>query len=365
MLSVLWFLVVVAVLLGTLNFFVLRPPATGLPAKEGISRGTQRTEASPESSKATARLAELQALIENTPLRTRLSAARDIIDAGILGTGNEAADFGVELRDVKIGNMNAQWVLAPNADPNARLLYSHGGAFAIGSVASHRGLAASFAKRTGFSVLLYDYRLMPENTRLAGIKDAHDAYRWILDNGPNGPAQTDSLYLAGDSAGGSLTLMLLAWSRDANLRQADRAVALSPNTDSTGSSPSMREHIATDPMLGPSIGKLSRLPNSMLRFGVLLLARMRPDNPLISPVYGDLSNLPPTLIQASECEMLLDDSRRWVSRARAQGTDARLETWPGMVHVWQMFEPLLPEAGEAMDRLAKFLREGYSDDGTA
>ena len=83
--------------------------------------------------------------------------------------------------------------------------------------------------------------------------------------------------------------------------------------------------------------------------------RLRPANPIISPLLGDLSRLPPTLVQASEAEMLLDDARRYVYKAFACGSPVKLQTWTDMVHVWQIFEPELPQATEAWGEIGRFI----------
>ena len=129
----------------------------------------------------------------------------------------------MRIEEVMVDGVQAEWVLAPNANPNARLLYLHGGAFYVGSRLSHRQLTAEFAKRTGLSVLAIDYRLMPENKRREGIEDCQTAYQWILHNGPGVEGPCDTVFIAGDSAGGNLTLMMTAWIRDQGLRQVDAA----------------------------------------------------------------------------------------------------------------------------------------------
>lgn len=85
--------------------------------------------------------------------------------------------------------------------------------------------------------------------------------------------------------------------------------------------------------------------------------RVRPSSPTASPLFGELSGLPPTLVQASEAEMLLDDARRYVYKACASGSPAILQTWADMVHIWQIFDPELPQAGEAWLEVKKFLTE--------
>ena len=76
---------------------------------------------------------------------------------------------------------------------------------------------------------------------------------------------------------------------------------------------------------------------------------------MVSPLRGDLSRLPPVLVQASETEMLFDDSKRYVNRARAAGSPVQLQRWNHMVHVWQIFNPDLPEARQALEEIRKFL----------
>jgi acetyl esterase/lipase len=287
--------------------------------------------------------------------RDRLTRMRAIMDA----MGATADLAGITIAPVDAGRVPAEWITAERCDPSARLLYIHGGAFTMGSPQSHRGITTELARRTGLAVLAIDYRLMPEHPRLAGIDDCRSAYRWILGNGPHGPAPATTLFVAGDSAGGNLTLSLIGWLRDqaraGGPRQADGAIALSPTTDATFSSPSITGNIARDPMLGPMARMLTRVPRPVLLWVGWLQNRLRPCDPQLSPAFGDLSGLPPTLVQASEAEILIDDARRYVNKARAAGSPAELETWHGMVHVWQAFGRSLPEADEAFARMAAFV----------
>jgi acetyl esterase/lipase len=73
-------------------------------------------------------------------------------------------------------------------------------------------------------------------------------------------------------------------------------------------------------------------------------------------VYAELHDLPPLLMQVSEWEIVFDDSVRFANRARAAGVRVELDQWPGLVHVWQGYVPLLPEANEAIRRAGNFLR---------
>jgi len=319
------------------------------PVGERFSRGDRPSE---EAQAVVASLGGIKQVLKATPLREHTAALRKYMDEIF-----DDRDFDARFVPVDAGGVRAEWVLAPGADPARRTLYIHGGAFMMGSPRSHRTLTTRFSALTGGAVLAIDYRLMPEHPRRAGIDDCRNAYRWLLANGPDGAAQAQAVFVAGDSAGGNLTLSLIAWTRDDGLRSPDAAVALSPLTDAALASPSMRTNVHSDAMLGPLFGKLARVPGWLMLWGGWLQTRINPSDPLVSPVRGDLSRLPPVLVQASEVEMLRDDARRYVNKARAAGSPVRLQTWNHMVHVWQIFNPELTEAREALAEIERFLAE--------
>lgn len=256
---------------------------------------------------------------------------------------------------VDVFGISSEWVVAANADPDRRLLYLHGGAFRVGSPRSHRYITAELSKRAGVAVLAIDYRMQPEFKTIHCHEDAQSAYQWILQHGPKGAGEAKELYVAGDSAGGNLTLSVIAWARDKGLRPADGAIALAPLTDATMSSPTWESHQQTDPFLGPSVGKLMKLPLAVIHLVQRIGAGAPLNDPLLSPLLGNLSNLPPTLIQASVDEMLYGDAQRYANKARSHGNDITLQLWPKMVHVFQGFGPELPEAQDALDKIAAFI----------
>jgi len=299
-----------------------------------------------------ATLAGINQAMKGVPRAERLARLRTHMD-NLFASQPLAARF----IPVDAGGVPAEWVIAPGADSARRTLYLHGGAYIFGSPRSHRVITSRLSEISGGAVLAIDYRLMPEYPRMAGIEDSRCAYRWMLEYGPDGAGHADVVYVAGDSAGGNLALSLIAWVRDQGLRAPNAVVALSPATDSSLSGPSIMKNLATDAMLGPLFKPLLQMPRSLLLWSVRIRNRMKPGNPLISPIFGDLSNLPPLLVQASEVEMLLDDSLRYVNKAVAAGTQARLQTWNHVVHVWHLFDPALTEARQAFEEIRKFLAE--------
>lgn len=284
-----------------------------------------------------------------------IKAARDIVNSLSEGRNYESDFIPADANGVA-----AEWVMAKHANTGRRLLYIHGGGFKFGSPKSHRTMTSNFAQLTGCAVLSIDYRMLPEHRFKDAVEDCRTAYGWLLENGPHGPSPAEKVFVAGDSAGGNLTLSLIAWIRDQKIRRPDAVVAMSPLTDATLSGASVRSNEASDVMLKRLIAPANRIPNIIRPWALALVSRTRPARPVASPLFGDLSDLPPTLLQASEVEMLLDDSRRYFSKACAAGSPVKLQTWAEMVHVWQLFDPELPQARQAWQEISQFIKQHAS-----
>ncbi len=267
-----------------------------------------------------------------------------------------SGEFKTDYAEFNGVSMTGEWSLTKGADPTKRILYIHGGAFTVGSAISHRAITSNLSEKTGCSVFAPNYRLMPENSRMASVRDCQAAYQWILENGPQGPSPVNKLAIAGDSAGGNLTLVMAQWARDNQVKPADAIIGISALTDSTYGSPSIKRNFESDLMLKPLVAPMIKIPRPVLAWLVFQKLKIRPSNPVISPLHGDLSNLPPTLLHASTSEMIYDDSVRFVAKMQAQGGDATLQSWSHMCHVWHIFDDMLPEAHQALDEIASFLK---------
>ena len=225
-----------------------------------------------------------------------------------------------------------------------RLLYLHGGGYVIGSVQTHLDVVARLACASGARALSLDYRLAPEHPFPAAVEDAVAAYRWWVASGED-PRR---MIVAGDSAGGGLTVATLVALRDAGDPLPAAAVCFSPWVDLEGLGESMIRNAETDPNIEL---------HDIQFVASLYLAGSDPRAPLAAPLYADLQGLPPLLILASAVETLLDDSLRLARRARQAGVDVRLEVWDDMVHAWPVLAALLPEGQQAIERVARFVHE--------
>jgi monoterpene epsilon-lactone hydrolase len=248
----------------------------------------------------------------------------------------------VKCKPLKVGDMDAEWITVPDADEERVVLYLHGGGYAMGSLNTHREMVSRISRDAKARALTVDYRLGPEHPYPAAVEDATAAYRWLLNEG----AAPSKIAVAGDSAGGGLTVATLVALKQANETMPAAAVCLSPWVDLEGTGESMTSRADADPVIKPDAIKW------MAKF-YAGEADLR--EPLVSPIYADLKGLPPMLIQVGTAEVLFDDSTRLAERARAAGVDVVLEPWEDMIHVWQYFAAMLPEGREAIERIGEFI----------
>lgn len=245
---------------------------------------------------------------------------------------------------VSAHGVEAEWIVPADAPRDKAILYLHGGGFRLGSVNSHRDLIARIADASVCRSLAINYRLAPEHRFPNAIDDTLAAYHWMQDQG----FRPDDIVFVGDSAGGNLALAGTLSLRQRGLPLPVAAALMSPWTDLTASGTSYVSRAEADPI--------------HQRKMILALAKNYlgddgdPNDPLASPLFADLVGLPPLMIQVGDRETVRDDSIRLAEKARAAGVDVELQSWDGMIHVFQMF-PELAEAHRAIDSLAGFLRK--------
>lgn len=221
------------------------------------------------------------------------------------------------------------------------ILYLHGGAYLIGSPATHRGLCAALAKQSRWSLCALDYRLAPEHPFPAARDDAVATFQSLL---ARGYAPAD-VAVAGDSAGGHLGLVLCLRLAELSLPLPGSLVCFSPVADFTGE----RLH---SPQAGDPVVNVSWIDQAADLF---CPAGMDRRDPSLSPINADLATLPPLMIQVGEDEVLLNDSLRLSSKARDAGVHVQLERYPACWHVFQVNSGLLSVADTAILRVAAFL----------
>jgi acetyl esterase/lipase len=250
---------------------------------------------------------------------------------------------GVSFEPVTLGGVPCAWCAPRGRSPSRTLVYFHGGGYVIGSVEGYRDLLARLALGADARVLGVDYRLAPEHPFPAQQADCLAAARAVLASGVD-PAR---LALAGDSAGGALTVATLTALRDAGEARVAAAALICPWTEPNASGGSLDAHAAFD------FGDRELLAG----WGRAALGAADPADPRFTVANAKLAGLPPLLVQVGSVELLYDQVLRFVERARAAGVETRLEVLPEAFHDVHLQAALLPEGAAAVEAVARFLRE--------
>ena len=252
---------------------------------------------------------------------------------------------GTRHADVDMNGVRARCYRTPASAEDRVLLYFHGGGYVFGGYGSHGALAAQLAHAAGAQTYLVDYRLAPEHVYPAPVKDAVAAYRWLLER--HAPTH---IALAGDSAGGGLSVAALVAFREAGLPMPAAAALLSPFADLGVDGASVGEREERDPMLS----------SAFLQWCANRYCGGRPTNdPGMSPLYADLQGLPPLLIQVGSDEVLYSDAEDLAQRAREARVWVEFKPYEGLWHVFQLFAGWLKDADAAVAEIGEFLKRRF------
>lgn len=249
-------------------------------------------------------------------------------------------DADIKREPVLADGVPCEWVYSNTSQAEQVLLYLHGGGFVLGLSHLHLQMVAHLSRKMGLRVLLVDYRLAPEHPFPAALDDCITAYLWLIKAGTS----ARKIVIAGDSAGGNLTITTMMKLRDNGEPLPAAAACLSPVTDLTP-----RDYQQTDfkdPLLSPKMIKF---------YAQSYIGTNDARNPLISPVFGNLQSLPPLLVHDGEEETLREDAIKIVTLADSAGVHAKLEIYPRMWHVWQI-NLVLPQAQKSLEDIARFLK---------
>ncbi|MEJ7927430.1 alpha/beta hydrolase [Sphingobium sp. AN641] len=250
-----------------------------------------------------------------------------------------------EFEAVDAGGVPGEWVNLPGTIPSRVLLYLHGGGYFFGSAKDYRGMVSRLCRAADMRGLSLDYRLAPENKFPAALDDALAGYQWLLSQG----VPSNQIVIAGDSAGGGLTLAVLVALRDQGAPLPAAAVCISPFTDQAKEGSSILSKAALDPIISSDL--LDVVTDHYIgREG-------DPRSPLASPLYAELAGLPPVLILVGSFEVLLDDSTRFAARAKSAGVELEIDVWEGMTHIWPFFAAIIPEGRQAIEQMGAYIAD--------
>ena len=254
------------------------------------------------------------------------------------------SSFGIKVkRDNFSGIPGAIFTPRKNVNKKSIIVYLHGGGYCFGSsLTTHKVGLSKLAKQTKLVCYSIDYRLAPENQYPAALDDAVIAWKHIVSQNSN-----CDIILAGDSAGGGLSLALMMYLRDNNERLPNASVLFSPWTDLTCSGNTYQTRAKYDPMF------TTQMPKDSAQYYVP--KDMAKTDPYVSPSFGNYTGLPRILVCVGGNEILLDDSRKLSQKAEQSGVDIEIDIWPNMFHDWWLFGSFIPETKQVLDKVAMWI----------
>ena len=249
---------------------------------------------------------------------------------------------GIKIRRLSTDLFEGDHVFAD--DPQVTVLYVHGGAYIGGVTRTYHNLAARLAKKLHGEVYLVQYPFAPEHPFPAAVNRVLEAYRFLLAEGK----KPENIVIAGDSAGGGLTLATLLHIRDQGLPHPRCAVTLSPGSSCFPVEEEIQAQDKSDAMLSADIIRTVidiYVPNPEDR-----------KHPYASPALGDYTGLPPIMILVSNEEVLYGDACRVRDAAQKAGVEVEWFERKGVFHVWPIMVPLLPEANKDLKKIVAFIQ---------
>lgn len=220
--------------------------------------------------------------------RVPLTTKRRVVE---MIAGASMVPRAVSVESTALDGIPIERVTPSNARPDSVILFLHGGGYASGSARGYRGFAGALAAASSVQVVVAEYRLAPEHPFPAALDDALDVYRALR-------GQATTIALAGDSAGGGLTLALAQRIRDNSLPTPVALGLICPwlnlALDRAGARPA-----AKDPLIIPSL---------VAEWASFYAGHYDARDPGISPIYGNLASLPPIIMHSAGDDPLAVDA---------------------------------------------------------
>lgn len=231
--------------------------------------------------------------------------------------------------------------------PDAVIVYLHGGGYVSGSPTSYLGWVAQLAVAGKYQVVVPDYRLSPEHPFPAAQDDCRAVVAAVIESRAS-DQDPGRLILMGDSAGGALSIYTALAGEDGNTLAAeiDKLVLISPWVDPTANSGSVVENAKHD------IFSHHFLVDAYARH----LQGADPANRSTNFRDIDLSGLPQTYVQLGDAELFVDQIREFTGRARQQGCELTVDEFSAMPHDFQILVPGDTNSRQAVEKIVSFAR---------
>ena len=247
---------------------------------------------------------------------------------------------GVEVEAADLAGIPVARATPVDGRRDAAILFLHGGGYASGSARGYAGLTGALAAAAGIPTVTVDYRLAPEHPYPAALEDALQAYYALRE-------QVSTLVVAGDSAGGGLTLALAQRIRDSALPMPVAIGLICPWLD-LAIDQAGRRVAGSDPLI---------IPTLMTQWCAFYAGSHDARDPGISPIYGGVASLPPIVMHSAADDPLAQDADELERSVTASGGRLIHRRYPNRWHDFHLQVGFLADADEAVAHFGKQIAE--------
>ncbi len=244
---------------------------------------------------------------------------------------------------IQLTNCPVEWITTDESEKDHAIINFHGGAYVLGGLDGNWTIPYNIAKSTNVRVLNVGYRLAPENPYPAGLEDALEAYKWVL----NQKIHPENIIIMGSSAGGGLALALLLKLRHLGIKMPRSAILFSPWTDLTFSTQSLIDNADYDTLD----------LNTLKLAAKFYCGSHDPKLPYISPLYADFKGLPDLYFDFARKELIAEEIEKTAQKADLAGVNVICKSWDEMLHVFQFYSGKLPEATQSMLEICNYIQK--------
>jgi len=234
------------------------------------------------------------------------------------------------------------------------ILFFHGGWFFAGDFESHDRPLRALTNATQCILIAVDYRLAPEHPFPAGVEDAINALRWVVQNGEALDADTSRIAIVGDSAGGALAAVTARKAAENKMSQVRLQVLLYPVADSS---------LSTDSWKAFADGPVVTLATAQQAWSLYTPGDKQRQNPDAAPLRAvNLQGLPPALVIVGEYDPLRDEGLAYAKRLSEAGVPVKEHLYPGMPHGFFQMAAYIDAGKEAIAEVAQAVTKALNND---
>ncbi len=221
------------------------------------------------------------------------------------------------------------------------MMYIFGGGFIVGCPASDYPIIGALAEYCQLEIYAPKYRLAPEHPAPAAATDCFAVWQTITQQ------TSKPLFLAGESAGGNLALVIAQQAIATNSRLPNAMALLSPAVDLRTDESLFAPTTHSDPTL--AFRRIGEIARAYAHNKDLTKAH-------ISPLFGDMQGLPPSIITTGTRDLLMAMCLRLYRQLKRTNVTVECHVWDGLWHVFEYYDDY-PEADESLREIAAFLNQ--------